>query len=256
MRNFPNKMRIQENRYWWFRLKQTGYLPDVLQILTPREKKALKKWFDWTDKTNSGIGESNIPLISTLVSIINGNGISKIVQLGHYTGYSSLFIAAALKRMNKGHLFSIDIDPWATGLADDLVQKAGVSKRVTHHLGDSASKESLDAAISELEEIDLIYIDSDHTYKHAKAELELWWSAIKPGGLMIMHDSSVFATSFGNVPDKGVKVAADEFFKKINLNYLNLNSEVEANVDPDKLVYVDSCGILIAQKPFNSTPQV
>ena len=47
MRNFPNKTRIQDNRYWWFRLKQTGYLPDVLQILTPREKKALKKWFDW-----------------------------------------------------------------------------------------------------------------------------------------------------------------------------------------------------------------
>ena len=242
---------IQNNRYWWFRLKQTGYLPDVLRILSRKELRALKNWFNWTDRTNSGIGESNIPLISTLISLINGNGISKIVQLGHYTGYSSLFIGAAMNRMNKGHLFSVDIDPWATGLADNLLRKAGVSERVTHFVGDSASSESLRAAISKLQEIDLIYIDSDHTYKHAKAELELWWPSIKPGGLLIMHDSSIFATSFGNVPDEGVKVAADEFFKRLDLNYLNLNSEVGATVDPDKLVYLDSCGILIVQKPFD-----
>lgn len=251
MRNFPKKSVVQNNRYWWFRLKQTGYTPDVIALLSHKEKRALKKWFDWTDKTNSGIGESNIPLISKLVSLVNANGISNMVQLGHYTGYSSLFVGSTFKRMGKGHLFSVDIDPWATNLADQLVTKAGVSQFLTHYIGDSASIDSLKAAKSKLNEIDLIYIDSDHTYKHAKAELELWWPAIKPGGILVMHDSSVFATSFGNVPDQGVKVAADEFFKKMKLNYLNLNAEVGADVDPDKLVYLDSCGILIAQKPFN-----
>jgi predicted O-methyltransferase YrrM len=250
MRNFPNRKWAKSHRYWWFDLKQTGYLPNCISELTRLEKRALKQWYSWTDKTNSGIGESNIPIISLLMSFINGNGITRIVQLGHYTGYSSLFIASTLKKMGKGLLYSIDIDPWATDEANKLVRSARVDGFVKHVLGDSASASDAKIALDFIGEMELLYIDSDHTYKHAKAELNVWWPLLKPGGFVFMHDSSIFATSFGNSPDQGVKVAAEEFFGLNEISFINLNGNVGPNENPDRLVYLDSCGLIIAQKPL------
>lgn len=250
MKRFPSKRYLDGARYWWFRLAVTGYVPDLFRLLNGRERRALKRWYAWTDKSQSGIGESNIPVTSLLVALINGNGMRRVAQLGHYTGFSSLFIASAFRRMGGGQLFSLDIDNWATKKANKLVKSAGLADYLTHYVGDSSSQTSLEAAKEALETIDLIYIDSDHTYKHAMKELILWWPALRPGGLLVMHDSSSFATSFGIVPDSGVKAAVEEFFGKEGLKYLNINSEVAEGYQVEALTYVDGCGALIAQKPF------
>ncbi len=55
------------------------------------------------------------------------------------------------------------------------------------------------------ESIDFIFIDSDHSYKAVKEDLETWWPKVKIGGALGGHDYH---------PSFGVIKAVDEFFGK------------------------------------------
>ena len=226
-------------------------MPDAMRLLSRRQMRALLWWYKRTDRKNEGIGECAIPAITFLTSFINGNSISRFVQLGHYTGYSSLFIAATFKRMGGDRRFlSIDIDPWATNYANLLAKKAGVSKFVQHIEGDSADSKNVELATSELEEIELLFIDTDHTYDHSMKEIAVWWPVLKPGGILILHDSSTFATSFGSTPDSGVKATIEEIFGNLKFGAININQEVDASGKKFDTTYLDGCGITVIQKPF------
>lgn len=36
--------------------------------------------------------------------------------------------------------------------------------------------------------LDFVYIDGNHQYESAKEDLEAWWSKVKPGGIVGLHD--------------------------------------------------------------------
>jgi len=55
-------------------------------------------------------------------------------------------------------------------------------------------------------EIDLLFIDGDHSYEGCLADLKCWYSRVKPGAKIVLHDYTETA------PGCGVKQAADEFF--------------------------------------------
>jgi predicted O-methyltransferase YrrM len=239
------------DRYWWFKTPGANYMPDAMRLLSRRQMGALLWWYKKTDRKNEGIGECAIPAITFLTGFINGNNISRFVQLGHYTGYSSLFVAATFKRMGGDRRFlSIDIDPWATSYANRLARLAGVSRFVHHVEGDSADVQNVQLAISELGEIQLVFIDTDHTHEHSMKEIAAWWPALKPGGILILHDSSTFATTFGSTPDAGVKATIEENFGNLKLGAININQEIDASGKKFDSTYLDGCGISIIQKPF------
>jgi cephalosporin hydroxylase len=50
--------------------------------------------------------------------------------------------------------------------------------------------------------IDLLFIDTEHTFDQAAAELALWADQVRPGGYILMHDPETFP---------GVRRAAQEF---------------------------------------------
>lgn len=58
-------------------------------------------------------------------------------------------------------------------------------------------------------DLDFVYIDADHRYEHAKADIAAWWPAIRPGGLLCGHD---YLDGFDGHTQFGVKQAVDEFF--------------------------------------------
>ena len=238
------------DRYWWF--QWNSYEPDSHILLNRREKKALKNWYSWTDSTNSGIGECSIPMASMLTALINGNGIDSIVQIGHYTGYSSLFIASTLKRMGfKNRFISLDIDPWATQKAETLIKKAGLNDYVEFVVGDSRDAKSVVRVMERLTvKPKLIFIDSYHTYKVAKEEINLWFPQMRDGGLMLFHDTSDFAATFADLGDKGVNSAVTEYVQNNQISSINVNRQVHKGFDPNKLVYQDCCGLQILQKDF------
>ena len=83
-------------------------------------------------------------------------GARDAVEVGTFTGYSSLAIARALPA--DGHLLCCDVSEEWTATARRYWEKAGVSDRITLEIGPAA--ETL-AALPEGEQFDLAFIDAD-----------------------------------------------------------------------------------------------
>lgn len=61
--------------------------------------------------------------------------------------------------------------------------------------------------------LDLVFIDADHSYKGVKADIEAWRGKVKPGGWLGGHDYANPDPRF----DFGVKQAVDEIFTNVDL---------------------------------------
>jgi predicted O-methyltransferase YrrM len=237
------------NRYWWYRLDDANYIPPVLSILSEEEWHLLDEWFNETERRFEAPGEISIPGISLLSGIIGGNGVSRVVQCGHYVGYSTLLLGFLLRRMNKKHsIFSVDIDPHCTEFTREWVDRAGLNEYVHLHIGDSSDPNLPEQARSYLGgPIQLTFIDSSHQYAHTLKELDLWYEALTRGGILALHDVSAFAQTFDPTSKGGVLAAVAEWAFKKGVFPLLLNSFVN-EIPPSQLVYRDGCGIGIIQK--------
>lgn len=249
--NFRHKT---NNRYWWHNLKDTDYAPDIYNLLSQDEWNLLESWFIETEKNFTGTGEMQIPAISFLSGLINGNGLSRIVQCGHYIGYSSLLLGFLLKRMNKTRcIFSIDIDEKITEYTNKWIEKANLNNQIRLCVKNSADPQLLDIVDEYFlgQKPQLVIIDSSHQYDHTIEELDLWWPRIIEGGFLIMHDVSVFASSFDQTNRGGVHKAINDWLAlKNNLDYsfLRINNFVNRLHNGNELSYKDGCGLGIIQK--------
>jgi predicted O-methyltransferase YrrM/SAM-dependent methyltransferase len=239
----------EHNRYWWHHTSRTNYVPLLYSRLSASEWALMESWFTDTEKRFSSTGEANIPPLSLLLGLISGNGIHRIVQCGHYVGYSSLMLGFLLRQQNsKNSLFSIDIDPVVTDYTQEWINRAELSDYVQLHLGDSAS----DGAVAGAEEYlkgrpQLIFIDSSHQYEHTLRELDLWYEQLVEGGLLVLHDTSLFAATFDSTGSGGVLKACTEWCDRNGVSPLSINDFVEGG-RPGDVPYLDGCGVTIIQK--------
>jgi hypothetical protein len=126
--DFSNK---QHNRYWWHRVNGCNYVPLIYSALNDGEWDLLSRWFDDSEHKYQSTGEAGIPPISLLIGLITGSGIHRIVQCGHYIGYSSLVLGFYLRKMGKKHsLYSIDIDEKVTSYSQKWIAEAGLDDYV------------------------------------------------------------------------------------------------------------------------------
>lgn len=240
------------NRYWWYRSSGADYVPLVFSVLQDDEWAVLEEWFDDSETRYDSTGECNIPPLSLLYGLINGNNISRIVQLGHFIGFSTLVLGFALRAM--GHrqaLFSIDIDPSCTGYASGWVDKAGLGEQVRLTVSDSAAADMPAQARAYLDgKPQLVFIDSSHQYEHTLRELDLWFDHLAPGGLLVLHDASPFAAQYDAAQGGGVIAALREWLSRRGLAGLAVNEFCDGTQPVEALTYRDACGLAIIQKPF------
>jgi predicted O-methyltransferase YrrM len=242
------------NRYWWYNLDGINYIPPVISALTDDEWALMEDWFADTEERFPNPGEISIPGLSLLGGLISGNGLSAMVQLGHYVGFSTLMLGFALRRMGrKRALFSVDIDAGVTDYTRMWVNRAGLEEIVSLHVGNSSDPAAVDLALEWFERTpQLVFIDSSHEYQHTLEELDLWYGSLPPGGLLAMHDTSKFAQTFDRTGMGGVLRAVSEW--GIGRNMILLNSVVEegsANgASPNSLTFRDGCGFGLVQKPL------
>lgn len=237
-------------RFWWHHLDGTDYAPPIYQVLTRRQWRVMRKWYAATAKRNA-IGEINVPAMCMIQALIMGGGLRRIVQLGHYYGYSALLIGFWLKNMGQGgQLASIDIDPDATAFTGEWARRGGISDQVVLHVGDSAAEESYDFAIQALDgPPELILLDSSHQYEHTLRELDLWVPRMVPQSIMLLHDTSTYARNWDQRGHGGVQQALDDWLPgRDDVAFLNLNRRVGEPDVPDAMVYRDGCGLGILQK--------
>ncbi len=240
------------NGYWWHRLKGSDYVPPVYAGLSDYEWLILQQWFDDTEQKFPSPGEVSIPGISFLSGLIGGSAISSIVQCGHFVGYSSLMLGFLFRKMGKKNaLFSIDIDPVPTRYTQDWIERAGLQEYVKLSVASSSDPAMVEEARAfHGSSPHLVFIDSSHRYAHTLEELDLWWEALKPGGLIVLHDISVFAQQFVGPDDGGVLRAVREWSEKAGVQPFLMNQFVDGGTQPADLTYKDGCGLGLLQKPL------
>ncbi|HEX4641143.1 MAG TPA: class I SAM-dependent methyltransferase [Chthoniobacterales bacterium] len=237
-------------RYWWHRLPGTDYVPPVYSDLTDDEWSVLRDWYGQTDR-NGPIGECAVPLISLLHGLVMGNRVTRIVQLGTCAGYSALLLGWMLRRMKAPRgLLSLDHDPAMCEMARRWIERADLRDFVEIAKGSSLDTGSIEAARKYLGgDPELIIVDSSHEYRSTLSELDLWYPALAPGGLLVLHDVSEFAAGFDVTGDGGVRRAFSEWRKKhpdIETFCLNSSSRSMEEVRP---LYKDACGVGLIHKP-------
>lgn len=237
------------NRYWWHRVGCTDYIPLIYDFLSPDEWAVLEDWFDDTEKRYESTGEANVPPLSLLFGLISGNGLSRIVQCGHYVGYSTLLLSFLLRRMGvRNGLYSIDIDPEVTAYTKNWLRRAGLMPHTRLTIADSADPAQAVAAEAYLGGApQLVFIDSSHQYAHTLRELDLWYDRLTRGGMIVLHDVSTYAASLDRSNDGGVQRAVNEWCARRGISALSLNGFVDGGRAGD-YPYLDGCGLSVIQK--------
>jgi predicted O-methyltransferase YrrM len=119
--------------------------------------------------------------------LVRISGAKRILEIGTFTGYSSIVMASAMPP--DGHITTCDINDDFTAIAKEFWAKAGVADKIRLKLGPAT--ESLDALIADGESgsYDLAFIDAD------KLNYGDYWDRglelLRPGGLMIA-DNTLF----------------------------------------------------------------
>jgi caffeoyl-CoA O-methyltransferase len=119
---------------------------------------------------------------SFLRFLVRVSGARHILEIGTFTGYSSLAMASALPE--GGTLLALDASEEWTAIARRYWEKAGLADRIELRIGPAA--ESLEATPEE-PTFDLAFIDADKT--GYPEYLELVIPRMSPGGLIVADNT-------------------------------------------------------------------
>ncbi|WP_337886562.1 class I SAM-dependent methyltransferase [Fischerella thermalis] len=108
----------------------------------------------------------------------------KTLDIGVFTGYSSLVVALALPA--DGKVVACDIDEEYTAIARRYWQKAGVADKINLHLAPALETLEKLIAAGEAETFDFAFIDADKSNYDNYYELAL--QLVRPGGLIAIDN--------------------------------------------------------------------
>jgi predicted O-methyltransferase YrrM len=174
------------------------------------------------------IGPEQGAFMAMLVKLM---GAKRILEIGTFTGYSSLAMALA----GEAKIIAADVSEEWTKVARKFWNKAGVNDRIELRLGPAAETIELIVNAGEAGRFDIVFIDAD------KSSYDIYYEGglklLRAGGVMLI-DNVLWS---GSVANPSVK---DEDTKA--LRALNTKIMADARVD---LVMVPICdGLTIARK--------
>ena len=112
-----------------------------------------------------------------------------VLETGVAHGLTTRFLLEALERNGSGHLWSIDLPPQ---LYPELHGQIGAAvKPCLHHRWSyvkGSSRRQLPKLVSRLGQVDLFIHDSLHSERNVRFELDHVWSALTPGGAVLVDD--------------------------------------------------------------------
>ena len=148
-----------------------------------------------------------------LTFLIRLTGARRVLEVGTYTGYSSLCMALALP--TEGRIVACDKSAEWTDVAKRYWSKAGLADMIELRLGSAV--DTLEALIKEGQEFDFVFVDANKEDYDAYYESSL--RLVRPGGLIAIDnmlregrvaDPSVTQLSVSAVRDLNAKIAKDE----------------------------------------------
>jgi caffeoyl-CoA O-methyltransferase len=159
-------------------------LYDYLLSVSLRESEILVKLREETANhpdANMQIAPEQGQFMALLVQLL---GASKTLEIGVFTGYSSLCVALALP--SDGRIVACDVSEEYTAIARRYWQLAGVADKIDLHL--APALETLDRLLAsgQAETFDFAFIDADkeNYWNYYERSLQL----IRPGGLIAIDN--------------------------------------------------------------------
>jgi O-methyltransferase len=216
---------------------QTSATPDLLAYVREvslRDDDLLRELREVTAELPGGTAMQVMAEEGQLLALLVGlTGAGAVLEIGTFTGYSTLCMARALPA--DGLLVSCDIDDRWPSVGADFWKRAGVDSRIDLRIGDAAA--TLDALLAERGPggFDLVFIDADKAnyVRYYEASLAL----VRPGGLIVV-DNTLF---FGRVVDPNAVDPDTAAVRELN-RLLHQDPRVEVSL----LVMAD--GITLARK--------
>ena len=165
-------------------LNLTNHLYDYVLTQGVREHPLLAEVRQWTDKNlpfNMQISPEHGQFMNLLVKL---TGARKALEVGVFTGYSSLAVSMAMP--DDGQLIACDISEEYTSAARNFWKKAGVGHKIDLRIAPAA--ETLQQLINDdqMNSFDMAFIDADKTGYDTYYELTL--KLLKPGGWLMIDN--------------------------------------------------------------------
>jgi O-methyltransferase len=209
-------------------------LLDYVRQVSLRDDDLLRELREATADLPAGTAMQVMAEEGQLLALLVGlTGAQKVLEIGTFTGYSTLCLARGLPA--GGQLVTCDIeDRWPT-IGAEYWKRAGVQDRIELRIG--AATDTLAELLAERGpgSFDLVFIDADKSNypRYYQDSLEL----VRPGGLIVV-DNTLF---FGRVADPA---AQDP--DTLGVRELNALLRDDPRVELSLLVMAD--GITLARK--------
>lgn len=143
--------------------------------------------------------------LALLVRLI---GAASVLEIGTFTGYSTLCMARALPA--GGRIITCDIDRKWPRVAARYWERAGVADRIDQRIGDAAETMAELVADGLAGTFDLVFVDADKAGYERYYENAL--TLLRPGGLVVI-DNTLF---FGRVADPAAVDPDTEAIRRLN----------------------------------------
>ena len=127
------------------------------------------------------------------------------LEVGSFKGRSTICIARACKRYARGKLTAVDPHTSPAATDPDLHGQASSFEDFERNLRQAGIADAVEVKRSHSQEvartwespIRFLWVDGDHTYEGAKADIDLFRPFLVPGSVVAMHD--VLGTHYGSL---------------------------------------------------------
>ena len=142
------------------------------------------------------------------VAMVEEMNAQHVIELGTRTGVSTIAWLHALEQTG-GRLTSVDIDEQPA---------IGEWPHWTFIQGDDMDP----GIVARLEPADIVFIDTSHLYEHTARELNTYRWLVKPGGLLVLHDTMLERPEGAPPrPRFPVRTAIEEFIRQEGFEWIN-----------------------------------
>ncbi|MGF1486908.1 MAG: class I SAM-dependent methyltransferase [Prochloraceae cyanobacterium] len=196
---------------------------NYLQSVSVRETEILRSLREETATHPMGkmqIAPEQGQFMAVLVKLM---GAKKTIEVGVFTGYSSLVVALALP--DDGKIVACDVNEEYTAIARRYWEKAGVANKIDLHLVPAIITLETLIAKGETESFDFAFIDANKSDYDRYYELCL--QLIRPGGLIAIDN----VLWYGKVADLEIQDNRTKIIRNLN-EKIYLDDRVDVSLIP------------------------
>lgn len=165
--------------------------------VSSREDDLLRRLREETARDPMAIMQISPPMGQFMALLTELLGVRRAIEVGVFTGYSSLSVARALPQ--DGKLVALDVSDEWTRMARRYWAEAGVADRIDLRLGPGGDSLKAMLAAGEAGTYDLMFIDADKEGYDTYYELGL--QLLRPGGLIMLDNMLYFGKLMSDPPD-------------------------------------------------------